>query len=777
MRKSISDFELYEEYAANTITSHNTFLKTRDSLVISQTRLKRTGSPKNMHISCNNSHINEPSLENENKQNTASKTIRVFPQSFMKKTEAEMRNLISTREAMIANSEKKEDWLDQHKEKAIDFMSTYIKQSDKKKTLKSTYVQRLIEKPKEIDSSARSMPFTPEILNKAIRISEKKSLNVTPQETPSKITIVQEVNSVFINKLYSSRPDNSLKVNEVISEIEYSIFDKKVCKNYNRTSLCSANDEIKSFKLPKIIVKDYQSESFEVAIMQTPKKNEVTSPSYKVAVIQLQEELGKKENENRKLSNTISAIKSELKQAEIQRQHLHKYIEALRGNIRVFLRIKKEINHIPQILNIWTSDEIRSNNSIESVSLVSKSGLSTPNAYSIDSMANSYHFSRVFSQNTGQNDIFEEIKPLIISALDGENVCLFAYGATGSGKTYTMQGKSHLQETSNFDRLDESAGVLPRTAILMFDEFNRRLKLSEKYRMSISAIEIYNETIYDLLEGGNMEHEKEFDLASNHSKKTLKSFVSKDIEEKKQAASKKIKSSSQKSLNSVNSLASSKDQHKKLNKNQSQTRNNSQSSNRIQNVKPLTKVSNNQREKRQIINNTVQGIVWKSIRSKDDIVRFIHKAGETRTTESTKFNSESSRSHAVYQLKIEKEAGIGGKNQISYINIIDLAGSEKCQTTNTTGKSHDEIEKMKKTQNEASHINKSLTTLGRIIKILSDKSGAIPPYRESKLTMLLQNSLNSVSKTALIVTVSDCLENYNQTKDSLNFAKTAMTAF
>jgi len=121
-------------------------------------------------------------------------------------------------------------------------------------------------------------------------------------------------------------------------------------------------------------------------------------------------------------------------------------------------------------------------------------------------------------------------------------------------------------------------------------------------------------------------------------------------------------------------------------------------------------------------------------------MKYTKEASKSRRTDSTSFNDNSSRSHAIYQLQLRKiDKKNGSKDQLlSYINIIDLAGSEK-QNSDYVGKTKDEIEKIKKNQLEANYINKSLTTLGRIVSMLVDKKSKLAiPYRESKLTMLLQ---------------------------------------
>lgn len=98
-----------------------------------------------------------------------------------------------------------------------------------------------------------------------------------------------------------------------------------------------------------------------------------------------------------------------------------------------------------------------------------------------------FNFDQVFAPNSRQQDIFEMVSPMIQSALDGYNICIFAYGQTGSGKTFTMDGT------------ENSTGIIPRTTDLLFDSFEQYKRLGWSYKLHVSALEIYNETLYDLL--------------------------------------------------------------------------------------------------------------------------------------------------------------------------------------------------------------------------------------------------------------------------------------
>jgi hypothetical protein len=219
-----------------------------------------------------------------------------------------------------------------------------------------------------------------------------------------------------------------------------------------------------------------------------------------------------------------------------------------------------------------------------------------------------------------------------------------------------MQGPSWSFSENNF--INELSGILPRTADYLFEELTRINKIGQKPNISISAVEIYNDNIYDLFDPSNVDTKQPLQIS--------------------------------------------------------------------------------------IVKNNVvlKGAVWNVIKTKSDMIKFIKEASESRRSESTQFNDCSSRSHAIFQLKLESKNKLGQDIQ-SYINIVDLAGSER-STLCYQNKTKDEIESMKKLQTEANFINKSLTTLGRVVSMLADKkSNKISiPYRESKLTTILQVSIS-----------------------------------
>lgn len=146
----------------------------------------------------------------------------------------------------------------------------------------------------------------------------------------------------------------------------------------------------------------------------------------------------------------------------------------------------------------------------------------------------------------------------------------------------------------------------------------------------------------------------------------------------------------------------------------------------------------------------------------------IKRGARNRHTGSTLMNKESSRSHSIFTatLSLTQKSEDKTLNKISKFHIVDLAGSECQKDTGSTG------EQLR----EASQINKSLSTLGKVINAIVDISqgkSSFIHYRDSKLTLLLKDSLGGNSKTLVIANVSPSLVNYSETVSTLLFAQRA----
>ena len=150
------------------------------------------------------------------------------------------------------------------------------------------------------------------------------------------------------------------------------------------------------------------------------------------------------------------------------------------------------------------------------------------------------------------------------------------------------------------------------------------------------------------------------------------------------------------------------------------------------------------------------------VKNKSEVYKIMQKGAEKRQKASTLMNSQSSRSHSIFTITVFiKEKSIDGEESIKVgkLNLVDLAGSENIERSGATGKR----------AAEAGKINKSLTTLGRIITALVEHRDHIP-YRESNLTRILQDSLGGRTKTSIIATISPAQCNIEETLSTLDYA-------
>lgn len=192
------------------------------------------------------------------------------------------------------------------------------------------------------------------------------------------------------------------------------------------------------------------------------------------------------------LQEDLKIAEAKLQTGETLRRKLHNMVQELKGNIRVFCRVRPllsteyspkleasdQLRHLEVCIDGDERDEIRLIQSSESAS---GTQISKPFPFSFD---------KIFDWNCSQKVVFEEISQLVQSALDGYRVCIFAYGQTGSGKTFTMEG----------DSMDhDKAGMIPRAVQQIFETTCLLKEKGWTFSMEASYLEIYNETLRDLL--------------------------------------------------------------------------------------------------------------------------------------------------------------------------------------------------------------------------------------------------------------------------------------
>eukprot|EP00826_Nyctotherus_ovalis_P034573 TRINITY_DN2894_c0_g3_i1.p1 TRINITY_DN2894_c0_g3~~TRINITY_DN2894_c0_g3_i1.p1 ORF type:complete len:732 (-),score=224.34 TRINITY_DN2894_c0_g3_i1:134-2329(-) len=152
-----------------------------------------------------------------------------------------------------------------------------------------------------------------------------------------------------------------------------------------------------------------------------------------------------------------------------------------------------------------------------------------------------------------------------------------------------------------------------------------------------------------------------------------------------------------------------------------------------------------------------------SISSADEVYTLMKSGNNNRAVAYTNMNAQSSRSHSIFVLNLTINDLEGFSCKTSVLHLVDLAGSEMISKTGATGK----------TLEEAKNINKSLTVLGRVINALTDGKSDYIPYRDSKLTRILQNSLGGNAKTCLIITASPSIHNASETLSTCRFGMRA----
>ncbi|OCB85473.1 kinesin-domain-containing protein [Sanghuangporus baumii] len=381
----------------------------------------------------------------------------------------------------------------------------------------------------------------------------------------------------------------------------------------------------------------------------------------------------------------VEELEEEVRDAEMTRRRLHNTIQELKGNIRVFCRVRpilpSEIQSSlsrstiggpssddPEALKAACMARMEYPDRKDHKEIVLSSSTESATGQERKETWN-FSFDRVFEPHCSQSEVFEEISQLAQSCTDGYNVCIFAYGQTGSGKSYTMEGGSD----------EETAGMIPRAVEQVFRVTEQLKSKGWDYKMDGQFLEIYNETINDLLGKG------EFD----------------------------------------------KKKHE------------------IKHEKGSTRVTD---------------AVVAPLKSPSQVRALLQMAQSRRTVAATLMNERSSRSHSVFTLRISGSNDSGETCEGS-LNLVDLAGSERL---NSSGAANDK-DRLKETQN----INKSLSALADVIAALGekgDKADKHIPYRNSKLTYLLQNSLSGNSKTLMVLNLSPLAAHMGESLCSLRFA-------
>ncbi|GMM56772.1 Kip1 protein [Maudiozyma humilis] len=363
-----------------------------------------------------------------------------------------------------------------------------------------------------------------------------------------------------------------------------------------------------------------------------------------------------------------------------------------------------------------------------------------------------YSFDQVFGAESDQELVFDvTTKEYIQEMLDGYNCTVFAYGQTGTGKTYTMSGDINVigDKDSPQVLLGEHAGIIPR---VLKNLFQRLSSESNDYSVKVSFLELYNEKLTDLLAADDSEEET-IRIFDNHaSPPVVRSTGQRSSINNHQRPRQTADGNAANTRRSKTSHGIEKTPNEVLEGTNVSTMKN-------KNIQRHMKASTNS----SII---VKGMEEIYIKSAYEGLELLTEGSLKRKVAATKCNDLSSRSHTIFTIttNITKTDPISGEQyvKIGKLNLVDLAGSENI---NRSGAENLRAQ-------EAGLINKSLLTLGRVINALVDYSQHVP-YRESKLTRLLQDSLGGKTKTCIIATISPAKISSEETVSTLEYAMRA----
>uniref|UniRef100_H2SB60 Kinesin-like protein n=1 Tax=Takifugu rubripes TaxID=31033 RepID=H2SB60_TAKRU len=488
-------------------------------------------------------------------------------------------------------------------------------------------------------------------------------MEVKMRDYQTKVKSVNKENEVLRGTMVQSQT----RVAEIEKELERQRGQIRTYEEELQV-LSGVRDELETVSSEKMTLqKELSNLEGKYKVMETlrdSQETELQTLKIKLSVqestlARLQSTLREMEEEVCSLKETVTQQKDELHAGEMERRRLHNTIQELKGNIRVFCRVRPVVDGgVSKHIQLPASDT-------KMITLAKTEESHT--GKTTDTQKNyNFSFDRVFGPAASQQEIFEEISLLVQSALDGYNVCCFAYGQTGSGKTYTMEG----------DEFTETRGVIPRAVQQVFKAAEKLAAQGWEFNFTASFVEIYNESLRDLLYTGK---------ASKRPEHEIRKSVTNEV--------------------------------------------------------------------------TITNLTYEKVVNEDQVLGLIALANQNRSTAQTAQNDRSSRSHSVFQLDIE---GVNGGRDIkckSTLCLVDLAGSERMLKSQSQG------ERFK----EMTAINGSLSNLGIVISALANKENYIP-YRNSKLTYLLQGCLGGNSKTLMFVNIAPEPDSFGETLNSLRFA-------
>ena len=394
-------------------------------------------------------------------------------------------------------------------------------------------------------------------------------------------------------------------------------------------------------------------------------------------------------------------LKAQLEREEELRCGLHNVIQQLKGNIRVCVRFRPLIGDEQQHAELSQKSFVFPEKASVEVGQMSRS------AVGADKLKKQFFtYDAIFAPSASQTDCYQEVSEFVTSALDGKQVCIFCYGITGSGKTYTM-GCSDGQIDGE-GNLIEDAGMMPR-AIKQIFETLKGSKSQKDCSVTATCMEIYNEQITDLFDDAEVQTRQK-ERSDSLNKGTISRTLSRGV---------------------------------------------------FDAPKGKAKVQKQVEKHRVMPSGVVSDLTSHTFRANElsKLASVFEHAMSQRQVGSTNCNEQSSRSHTIFQLRIDRVDKYG-KLVNGVLNLIDLAGCERLAKSGAEGSR----------KKETTAINSSLKSLGDVICSLANKEKHVP-YRNSQLTRCLATSIGvDDAKTCMFVNCSSVPDTVAETVSTLNFA-------
>jgi len=493
---------------------------------------------------------------------------------------------------------------------------------EERKQSEETCMKRLEEQAEVYENKIKAT--LEEIIQKYSREKEEALAQQMVKSSKDKEDALSQAEETFTSMMVEAEAQNAERMKELEHQYKSLISTAEASAAQAKADLSNVEE--------RWVLKIKQ----EVAALEKKKNLEIIT-SVKAKEEEMMDKVNSAENA-RKEFLALYTKESKL------RKSIHNKLIELQGNIRVICRVRpileveREQGKDADITNFPPGNEDI---------IIAKEGTKTR-----------YEYDKVFPPNSTQAEVFDAYKELCVSVLDGYNVCIFAYGQTGSGKTYTMEGSK------------DDPGISPLAIAELFNVIAGMDNWS--YQLTLSMLEIYNETILDLIETSNEKLD--------------------------------IRQSSE--------------------------------------------------------GNMVVGLTEVEITNFDEVKQLMILGNNNRAVGAHDMNKHSSRSHSILTVTCRGKNVIDNESSFGKLHLIDLAGSERVSKTDAQG------DRLKEAQN----INRSLSALGDVISALGNKKSTHIPFRNSKLTFLLQDSLGGNSKVMMCVNISPAIYNVGETVCSLNFA-------